>query len=100
MRGIAGDSDACTAAITYGFGILGYQIHQLQASLDAASGLLPTELLSAGAWQKGYAVQLFKKLCGLRARGNRRHQSPVGGGYCKRKDRGVDVPLINPDSLP
>jgi hypothetical protein len=36
----------------YGFGILGYQILQFPTSLDAAPGLLPTELLSAGAWQK------------------------------------------------
>jgi hypothetical protein len=43
MHSIAGDSDAITAAIAYGFAILGYQIHQFQTSLDAAPGLLPAE---------------------------------------------------------
>jgi hypothetical protein len=43
MHSIAGDSDAITAAIVYGFAILGYQIHQFQTSLDAAPGLLPAE---------------------------------------------------------
>ena len=43
MNSIAGDSDAITAAIAYGFAILGYQIHQFQTLLDAAPGLPPAE---------------------------------------------------------